>query len=215
MSLQSTVSLGRIGRVLGGEIKLTSRSTSKENMSRCTTPEVSKTIAVSEVPVSPSIVISEPDIVASAKASIQTDQLQISDEDPLKEATPPKPVAPPRRKRKPKAPSTPADLPPQSHPSSPQVLSPSNPVAATNPQSVLPSSLPPTLSAAQFLVESNKKTLHSFSKELEFSLDLSAATKGLYVIKPQASRSINHHSIKSSSRESFQKCCAESNQLNN
>lgn len=183
VSLQSTVSLGRIGRVLGGEIKLTSRSTSKENMSRCTTPEVLKSAAISEIPASPSIVISEPDIVASAKASIQTDQLQASDEDPQKEAAPPKPVAPPRRRRKPKAPTSPADLPQQPQPTSPLALSPSKPVIATNPQSVLPSSLPPTLGPAQLFMESNKQSLHS--KELEFSLDLSAATKGLYVIKPQ------------------------------
>ena len=40
MSLQSTVSLGRVGRVLGGDMKLTSRSGSKESISRATNPEV-------------------------------------------------------------------------------------------------------------------------------------------------------------------------------
>ena len=162
-------------------------------MSRCSTPEVQKNAAISEISemsASPSIVISEPDIVASAKASIQTDQLQVSEEVALpREVLPPKPVAPPRRKRKPKAPTSPAaDLPPQQpHPISPLALPPSKPVVATNLQSVLPSSLPPTITTAQFLAETNKQTLHSFSKELEFSLDLSAATKGLYVIKPQVS----------------------------
>jgi len=160
---------------------------------------------------SPSIVISEPDIVASAKASIQTDQLQVSEEVALpREVLPPKPVAPPRRKRKPKAPTSPAaDLPPQQpHPISPLALPPSKPVVATNLQSVLPSSLPPTITTAQFLAETNKQTLHSFSKELEFSLDLSAATKGLYVIKPQ-DEECNRGERRNSLNESIKTLVAE------
>lgn len=76
MSMQSTVSLGRVGRVLGGEIKLVSRSGSRENMSRATTPEVKTPSSTVETPkTSLPVVVNchEPDVVASAKASIQTD----------------------------------------------------------------------------------------------------------------------------------------------
>ena len=197
VSLQSTVSLGRVGRVLGGEIKLASRSGSKENMSRSTTPEMSlKTTPIAEAQtsiVSLSLVC-EPDIVASAKASIQIDLPQAS-EDQMK------PVAPPRRKRKPKvATASPCPSPSPTLPKSPLALTISQSSIASNTSNppsfpctltsshVLPSSLPCTLTSS-----SSKKTLHSFTKELEFSLDLSSATKGLYVIKPQVSHDFFLH----------------------
>lgn len=203
MSMQSTVSLGRVGRVLGGEIKLASRSGSRENISRATTPEV-KTPSSTETPVTPvPAVVScqEPDVVASAKASIQTDVpiMNVGNE----EAETPRPlfepVAPPRRKRaKPKAPIPPVSAVPVSqalspHPD-PTVTTPfTTPmtVSAVMPVSISAPSLSPSLAPIPTVVEPSKKAIHSFTKGLDFSLDLMSATKGNYVIKPQVRQAIN------------------------
>lgn len=190
--MQSTVSLGRVGRVLGGEIKLVSRSGSRENMSRATTPEVKTPSSTVETPkTSLPVVVNchEPDVVASAKASIQTDvPLFTVLANPVDETTRPhfEPVAPPRRRRnKTQAPTPPAVIsltPPtlqEPIPSATPKIPVAIPVSTSDP--LLTSSVPPTI-----VLEPSKKTpLHSFTKELEFSLDLMSATKGSYVIKPQ------------------------------
>lgn len=146
VSLQSTVSLGRVGRVLGSEMKHMSRPGSKENVSRATTPEV-KVAPIIKTPTEATpteVVVCEPDIVASAKASIQTDHTTLIEE--IKKELTPGPVAPPRRrKNKGKAPS-----PAQSD-------------------------------------KTSSKTVECLTKDLEYSLDLSSATQGSYVIKPQVS----------------------------
>ncbi|XP_057378904.2 WD repeat-containing protein 44-like [Daphnia carinata] len=192
MSMQSTVSLGRVGRVLGGEIKLVSRSGSRENMSRATTPEVKTPSSMVETPKTPlPVVVSchEPDVVASAKASIQTDvPLFTVLANPVDETTQPhfEPVAPPRRRRnKTQAPTPPAAIsltPPtlqEPIPSGMPKIPVAIPVSTSAP--LLTSSVPPTI----VLEPSKKAPLHSFNKGLEFSLDLKSATKGSYVIKPQ------------------------------
>lgn len=192
--MQSTVSLGRVGRVLGGEIKLASRSGSRENISRATTPEV-KTPSSSETPLTPGAVVvncHEPDVVASAKASIQTDvppSVSLVSEETEIPRPPFEPIAPPRRKRnKPKAPTPPVSpvlvstVPPVSTDSAPPVP-PTVPVAF--PVSVSAPSLSTPITSLPTVVEPSKKTIQSFSKGLEFSLDLMSATKGSYVIKPQ------------------------------
>ena len=174
MSMQSTVSLGRVGRVLGGE-KLASRSGSKENVSRATTPEV-KTPSSSETPVTPvPIVVNchEPDVVASAKASIQTDSPSV--ENVVDNTTRPsfEPVAPPRRRRnKAQAPIPPSNAIPVAPPTLPDPPAPPSLISVLSPPLV---------------VEPSKKTIHSLTRGFDFSLDLMSATKGNYVIKPQAS----------------------------
>lgn len=183
--MQSTVSLGRVGRVLGGEVKLASRSGSRENMSRATTPEVKTPSSTAETPKTPlpvAVNCHEPDVVASAKASIQTDMPLFSElANTLDETARPlfEPVAPPRRRRnKTQAPTPPATL-------QEPIPSPIPKVLVAIPASIsaplLSSSIPPTI----VLEPSKKATLHSFTKGLEFSLDLMSATKGSYVIKPQ------------------------------
>lgn len=193
MSLQSTVSLGRVGRVLGGDMKLTSQSGSKESVSRATTPEIKTPTPVADLP-NPNahmlvVTSAEPDIVASAKASIQTDQPVIS----LSSSTPEgnssvEPIAPPRRRRKPQAPT-----PPQADPPAPPVQQPlpvtlafeASPGGAATP---MPASLSaPSLSSALAppILDPPKRVIHSLTRGHEFSLDLTSATKGLYVIKPQ------------------------------
>jgi len=192
MSLQSTVSLGRVGRVLGGDMKLASQSGSKESVSRATTPEVKTPTPVADLPnpnAHMSVVTSaEPDIVASAKASIQTDQPVIS----LSSLTPEgnssvEPIAPPRRRRKPQAPT-----PPQVDPPAPPVQPlPATLVFEASPggaSSPMPASLSaPSLSSALAppIADPQKRVIHSLKRGHEFSLDLTSATKGLYVIKPQ------------------------------
>jgi len=225
MSLQSTVSLGRVGRVLGGDMKLTSRSGSKESISRATTPEVKtpdtktppegKTPTLATEPVAavaassntnPAVVLvvncAEPDIVASAKASIQTDQPETAVIDP---------VAPPRRRRKPLAPNPPTmvSLPVASPSVEPALAastavaaSPTVPIAIVAPLPVsnsAPSLCPPTTNSVPVLVAApppspgsslepgSKWTINSLTNkgQQEFSLDLKSALKGNYVIKPQ------------------------------
>ncbi len=191
--MQSTVSLGRVGRVLGGEIKLASRSGSKENISRATTPEVRTPTSTAETPMTPLPVVvncHEPDVVASAKASIQTDVPPFASSTSEVGETPRvlfEPVAPPRRRRNkvqaptPPPPAIPSVLPPLQDPA--PSLMPKAPVAI--PASV---SAPMLSSSAPLpiVLEPSKKTPHHpFTKGFEFSLDLMSATKGNYVIKPQ------------------------------
>lgn len=188
MSLQSTVSLGRVGRVLGGEMKLASRSGSKESISRATTPEIKTPTPVADIPAAAPVIVvnSEPDVVASAKASIQTDQptgaaavLEAADESRSVE-----PVAPPRRRRKAQAPTPPQPDPPELLPTPPSEAS-AVPETASTP---MPSSVSaPSLSSPTppLLVDPPKKTINSLTRGHEYSLDLTSATKGHYVIKPQ------------------------------
>ena len=222
MSMQSTVSLGRVGRVLGGEMKLTSRSGSKESVSRATTPEVKtpdmktpevKTPTLVPEPVAAAVAAAsntavvvvvnctEPDIVASAKASIQTDQAEA--------AIVLDPVAPPRsRRRKPLAPNPPTMVSLPAAPASTIELpvvavaaSPNVPIAVVSPLPVsisAPSLCPPTTNSIPTLVAAappspasslepgSKWTINSLTKgHQEHSLDLKSALKGNYVIKPQ------------------------------
>lgn len=198
MSMQSTVSLGRVGRVLGGEIKLASRSGSRENISRATTPEV-KTPSSSETPATPVPIVvncQEPDVVASAKASIQTDLPPIV---PLASAVdhettrpPYEPVAPPRRRRlKVKAPTPPPPVVAVSVVSStlpdPPVSTIISTASAVIPVSVsAPSLSTSTVLSPPIVIEPSKKAIvHSLTRGYDFSLDLMSATKGNYVIKPQ------------------------------
>lgn len=204
MSMQSTVSLGRVGRVLGGEIKLASRPGSKENISRATTPtpEV-KTPSSVETPVTPVPVVvncQEPDVVASAKASIQTDMptvVNVESEEAETQRPLFEPVAPPRRKRnKAKAPTPPPPPPVTVVPISQAPTSYSDPtvptpfttpmtVSAAMPVSISAPSLSSPVVPIPTVVEPSKKAIHSFTKGFDFSLDLMSATKGNYVIKPQ------------------------------
>ena len=192
MSMQSTVSLGRVGRVLGGE-KLASRSGSKENVSRATTPEV-KTPSSAKAPVTlvPIVVnCHEPDVVASAKASIQTDSPSV--ENVVDNTTRPsfEPVAPPRRRRnKAQAPIPPSNAIPVAPPTLPDPPAP--PSLISTAPAVIPVSISAPMLSTQVLspplvVEPSKKTIHSLTRGFDFSLDLMSATKGNYVIKPQAS----------------------------
>ena len=212
--MQSTVSLGRVGRVLGGEAKLASRSGSKESISnRATTPEMKTPTPITEGTASftppPTIVVnSEPDIVASAKASIQTDQpvATIEEEQPTR---PSEPVAPPRRRRKAQAPTPPQPDPPALPvPTPPPVIPAAAHHDAASTASQLPSSVSaPSLSssAAPTPVEPPQKTIHSLTRGFEFSLDLMSATKGLYVIKPQDEESTRAERRRSSSDDSTSK----------
>ena len=193
VSLQSTVSLGRVGRVLGGEMKLASRSGSRENISRAPTPEVKSSTPQAETPPAPAILVSEPDVVASAKASIQIDPQSVpaETESPRNEPvpTPSEPVAPPRRKRKPKGPaplpSTDSDiLSPVAAPTEVTVPVPV-PVAPAVTTVTAGTSSATTVPAFPDGPDPGEKTLVTLSKDLEFSLDLTSATKGSYVIKPQ------------------------------
>lgn len=189
MSLQSTVSLGRVGRVLGGEVKLPSRQGSKESISRATTPEVKTPTQSADAPVAPTpapVTCQEPDIVASAKISIQTEVLQEAAEPQPPQASAPEPVAPPRRRRnKAKAPTPPPPI--SSDPR--EVPSPQNTprTDAAALQSPIPvSTSAPSLSTASSTpVEVNRISIASLSKDFECSLDLKSAIKGLYVTKPQ------------------------------
>jgi len=193
--MQSTVSLGRVGRVLGGEIKLASRSGSKENISRATTPEVRTPTSAAETPMTPlPIVVNchEPDVVASAKASIQTDVPPFASSTSEVDETSRllfEPVAPPRRRRnKVQAPTPPTAI--------PSTLPPlQDPIPSLTPK--VPVAIPASISAPMLsssaplpiILEPSKKTPHHpFTKGLEFSLDLMSATKGNYVIKPQVIR---------------------------
>ena len=201
VSLQSTVSLGRVGRVLGGEMKLASRSGSRENISRAPTPEVKSSTPQAETPPAPAILVSEPDVVASAKASIQIDPQSVpaETESPRNEPvpTPSEPVAPPRRKRKPKGPaplpSTDSDVLSPVVASTEVTVPVPVPVPAPVPVPVAPSvttvtagtSGAATVPAFPDGPDPGEKTLVTLSKDLEFSLDLTSATKGSYVIKPQ------------------------------
>lgn len=193
MSMQSTVSLGRVGRVLGGEIKLASRSGSRENISRATTPEVKTPTSMTETPVTSLPVVvncHEPDVVASAKASIQTDVPSFASSTGEANETPGpsfEPVAPPRRRRnKVQAPTPPTAIlsaPPPLQDPIPSVTSkvPVTAIPASTSAPMLSSSTPHPI-----ILEPSKKTPHhTFTKGLEFSLDLMSATKGNYVIKPQ------------------------------
>lgn len=214
MSMQSTVSLGRVGRVLGGEIKLASRSGSKESINRATTPEMKTPTPVAEgtsrfTPPPTIVVNSEPDIVASAKASIQTDQPGSSGAAPESgepsACKPSEPVAPPRRRRKAQAPTPPQPDPPPLPPPTPP---PSEDLAASQiPSSVSAPSL--SSSAAPTPVEAPKKTIHSLTRDFEFSLDLMSATKGLYVTKPQDEESTRAERRRSSSGEGAEQSVPE------
>lgn len=188
MSLQSTVSLGRVGRVLGGEVKLPSRQGSKENISRATTPEVKTPTQPADAPVNPPpVTCQEPDIVASAKASIQVELPQEAAQLETTRTADPEPVAPPRRrKNKAKAPTPP----PSNSNDLGDVPSVSN--ASTSTSTALPipvSNSAPSLSSSTStpMVELNRLSIASLSKDFECSLDLKSATKGLYVTKPQVS----------------------------
>ncbi len=200
MSMQSTVSLGRVGRVLGGEIKLASRSGSRENISRATTPEVKTPSSSSETPATPVVVnCHEPDVVASAKASIQTDLppvVTLANAVAVDHETgrpPYEPVAPPRTRRriKVKAPTPPPPVAAVSVALS-TLPDPPVPTIISTASAVIPVSVSaPSLSTSTVLsppivIEPSKKAIvHSLTRGYDFSLDLMSATKGNYVIKPQ------------------------------
>ncbi|XP_014205246.1 WD repeat-containing protein 44 isoform X2 [Copidosoma floridanum] len=112
--------------------------------------------------------LQEPDVIASTKPNGKTNEAQAG-----------KPVAPPRRKKKSKAP-TPNDLPINKE------------VAKST------SSLP-----------SPASTIESITREFEHSLDIRSATKGQYVVKPQDEDKVKAEGPSSEELERLAKMKAE------
>ncbi|OAD59970.1 WD repeat-containing protein 44 [Eufriesea mexicana] len=150
LSLQSMTSLGRVGRILAGVGDNVS-ATLAPNVTQCPSSAIltreSQMSSIASIPSKDEDTASEPDVIASTKTNGK------SNEDVTMTGIP---VAPPRRKKKPKV-QTPSDL--------------------------APSTTESALSASP--LPSPASTIESITREFEHSLDIRSATKGQYVVKPQ------------------------------
>ncbi|XP_063243770.1 WD repeat-containing protein 44 [Bacillus rossius redtenbacheri] len=181
MSVQSITSLGRVGRILSGSVdpstcgvlwesqraassltvgsagreedssseasSLRSQRTHRSESGSSSAPTRQASASAGSVEAlcpAPGAALQEPDVITSTKPSAVPDAA-------------PAPVAPPRRKKKPKT-------------QAPRTQTPPAVEETYTPQSPLPSPA---------------STIESLTREFENSLDIQMATKGQYVVKPQ------------------------------
>lgn len=158
----NTFSLGKVGRILGDRDDLMSQTTLDHLTKNISIEHHQVTVTITAptnetetldqiVPVGPKL--AEPDVVASTKGACEVNFS--FHQQPM-----PPPVAPPRKKRKNKAPLKPSSLPPLSSDSNSQ------------------------LTACKG-IPSPASTVESITKMFEHSLDLPSAVRGQYVVKPQ------------------------------